>query len=76
MLTWGGDGLPGLREADGQGGKGFYIARSGRRADLLVFWGEEMMSVLKKGGVSLKFTYDSHEWRFCTWGDENMGKIR
>ena len=25
------------REAEGEGGEGFFIARSGRRADLLVF---------------------------------------
>jgi hypothetical protein len=35
-----------------------------------------MRSVLKKDGVSLKFTYDSHVWRFCTGEDENMDKIR
>jgi len=31
-----GDGSPGSREAEGEGGDGFYIAQSGRRADLLV----------------------------------------
>ena len=34
-----GDGSPGLREAEGEGGEGFYIAQSGRRADLHVIWG-------------------------------------
>jgi hypothetical protein len=40
-LTWGGDGSPGSREAEAEaeGGEGFYIARSGRRTDFLVFWG-------------------------------------
>jgi hypothetical protein len=31
-----GDGSPGSREAEGEGGEGFYI---GRRPDLLVIWG-------------------------------------
>jgi hypothetical protein len=31
-----GAGSPSSREAGGEGGEGFYIARSGRRADLLV----------------------------------------
>jgi hypothetical protein len=30
-----GAGSPGSREATGEGGEGFYISRSGRRADLL-----------------------------------------
>jgi hypothetical protein len=34
-----GDGSPGSREAEGEGGEGFYIAQSGRCSDLLVFWG-------------------------------------
>ena len=35
-----GNASPGSREAEGEGGEGFYITRSGRRADLLVFcWG-------------------------------------
>jgi hypothetical protein len=34
-----GDGSPGSREAEGEGGEGFYIARSGRRPDLLVLLG-------------------------------------
>ena len=34
-----GDGSPGLREAEGEGGEDFYIARSGKRADLLVTGG-------------------------------------
>jgi hypothetical protein len=34
-----GDGSPGSREAEGEGGEGFYIAQSGRRPDLLVIWG-------------------------------------
>jgi hypothetical protein len=39
-LTWGGDGSPGSREAEGEGGERFYIAQSGRRADLCVsLWG-------------------------------------
>jgi hypothetical protein len=35
-----GERSPGLREAEGEGGESFYIARSGRRTDLLVIWGE------------------------------------
>ena len=31
-----GDSLPGSREAHGEGGEDLYIARSGKRADLLV----------------------------------------
>jgi hypothetical protein len=34
-----GNGSPGLREAEIEGGEGFYIAQSGRRADLLVLGG-------------------------------------
>ena len=36
-----GDGSPGLREAEGEGGEGFYVAQSGRCADLLVIGGVE-----------------------------------
>jgi hypothetical protein len=34
-----GDGSPGSREAEGEGGEGFYIARSGSKCDLLVIEG-------------------------------------
>jgi hypothetical protein len=34
-----GDGSPGSREAEGEGGEGFYIAQSGRCPDLLVILG-------------------------------------
>ena len=34
-----GDGSPGSREAEGEGGEGFYIAQSSRWPDLLVIWG-------------------------------------
>jgi hypothetical protein len=34
------DGSPGSREAEGEGGEGFYIAQSGRSPDLLVIGGE------------------------------------
>ena len=34
-----GDSSPGSREAEGEGGEGFYIAQSGRSPDLLVIWG-------------------------------------
>jgi hypothetical protein len=37
-----GDGSPGSREAEGEGGEGFYIAQSGRCPDLLVILGGEM----------------------------------
>ena len=30
-----GEGSPGSREEEGEGGEGFYIAQTGRRADLL-----------------------------------------
>ena len=30
---------PGSREAEGEGGEGFYVAQSGRSPDLLVIWG-------------------------------------
>jgi hypothetical protein len=33
-----GDGSPGSREAEGEGGEGFYIAQSGGCSDLLVIW--------------------------------------
>ena len=36
-----GDGSPGSREAEGEGGEGFYIAQSGKCPDLLVTWGGE-----------------------------------
>ena len=39
-LGWG-DGSPGSREADGEGGEGFYIAQSSRYPDLLVIPGGE-----------------------------------
>jgi len=34
-----GEGSPGSREAEGEGGEGFYIAGSGRRPDLLAIPG-------------------------------------
>jgi hypothetical protein len=34
-----GDGSPGSREAEDEGGEGFYIAQSGRCPDLLVILG-------------------------------------
>ena len=34
-----GDGSPGSREAEGEGGEGFYVAQSGRCPDLLVIQG-------------------------------------
>ena len=39
-----GDGSPGSREAEGEGGEGFYIAQSGGCSDLLVIWGGEQDS--------------------------------
>ena len=38
-LTGVGDDSPGSREAEGEGGEGFYVAQSGRSPDLLVIWG-------------------------------------
>jgi hypothetical protein len=37
-----GDGSPGSRDAEGEGGEGFYIAQSGRCPDLLVIKGAEL----------------------------------
>jgi hypothetical protein len=37
-----GDSSPGSREAEGEGGEGFYIAQSGKRADLLVSPGGDL----------------------------------
>src|SRR5271170_5119388 len=34
-----GERSPGSREAEGEGGEGFYVAQSGRCPDLLVIWG-------------------------------------
>jgi hypothetical protein len=47
-----GDGSPGSREAEGEGGEGFYIAQSGRSPDLLVIWG---------GGISGRGGADGKE---------------
>jgi len=42
---------PGSREAEGEGGEGFYIAQSSRCPDLLVIWGGmEGESRWKSGG--------------------------
>jgi hypothetical protein len=43
-----GDGSPGSREAEGEGGEDFYIAQSGSKFDLLVISGGE-------GGVSSRY---------------------
>jgi hypothetical protein len=40
-----GDGSHGSREAEGEGGKGFYIAQSGRCPDLLVMEGGDLLIV-------------------------------
>jgi hypothetical protein len=37
-----GDSSPGSREAEGEGGEDFYIARSGKRADILISLGGEI----------------------------------
>jgi len=51
-LTWGWVmAHPGSREAEGEGGEGFYIAQSSRCPDLLVIWGGmEGESRWKSGG--------------------------
>jgi len=41
-----GAGSPGSREATGEGGEGFYISRSGRRADLLASRGGRTRTTL------------------------------
>ena len=46
-----GDGSPGSREAEGEGGEGFYIAQSGRRADLPVSPGIGHCSVRMHEGM-------------------------
>ena len=49
-----GDGSPGSREAEGEGGKGFYTAQSGRCPDLLVIWGGEIIAnILAAGKMSV-----------------------
>jgi len=47
-----GEGSPGSREAEGEGGEGFYIARNGRRPDLLVIWGGRMTGTSIHCGAS------------------------
>jgi hypothetical protein len=42
---WVGDSSPGSREAEGEGGEGFYIAQSGRCLDLLVIGGQNLGEV-------------------------------
>ena len=42
-----GDSSPGSREAEGEGGEDFYIARSGKRAGLLVSGGFSVTETLK-----------------------------
>jgi hypothetical protein len=46
-----GDGSPGSREAEGEGGEGFYIAQSGRCPDLLVIWGGDAYEICSKALV-------------------------
>ena len=51
------EGPPGSREPEGDGGEGFYTAQTGRRPDLLVFWGmgitnEGWLRVLIDGQMS------------------------
>jgi hypothetical protein len=41
-----GERSPGSREAEGEGGEGFYIAQNGRRADLLVISGGQPNYIL------------------------------
>jgi hypothetical protein len=43
-----GDGSPGSRDAEGEGGEGFHIAQSGRCLDLLVIWGRERKKTLHR----------------------------
>ena len=52
-----GDGSPDSREAEGEGGEGFYIAQSGRCPDLLAILG--VGENLGEGGSMLPFLF----WR-------------
>jgi hypothetical protein len=59
-LAWVADSSPGSREAEGEGGEDFYIARSGKHADLLVSpRGREEMNVEK--------LRRSLRWRLKQW---------
>ena len=50
-----GDGSPGSREAEGEGGEGFYIAQSGRSLDLLVIGGgAELEETRWEGEIRLR----------------------
>jgi hypothetical protein len=54
-----GDGSPGSREAEGEGGEGFYVAQSGRSPDLLVIWGggERETPIYIAPNVTLAYCY-------------------
>lgn len=52
-----GEGSLGSRELEGEGGEDFYTAQTGRRPDLLVYWGmgitnEGWLRVLMDGQMS------------------------
>src|SRR5271156_6006023 len=56
-----GDGSPGSREAEGERGEGFYIAQSGKRADLLVIGGR----ALKTRILQLRSRQIDHRTTVC-----------
>jgi len=51
-----GDGSPGSREAEGEGGEGFYVAQSGRCPDLLVIGRARQAGRAKSSSMCVKRT--------------------
>jgi len=58
-----GDGSPGSREAEGEGGEGFYVAQSGRCLDLLVIGGA---AELERRRLNIAFPVLAGERRAAT----------
>jgi hypothetical protein len=58
-----GDGSPSVREAEGEGGEGFYIAQSGWRADFTRISGAGGRQCTLKRGTSTKS--DKNRRYFC-----------
>jgi hypothetical protein len=60
-----GDGSPGSREAEGEGGEGFYIAQSGRCPDLLVILGGGGTVSRSRGQLARDFATGPHASHIC-----------